>query len=403
MKKVSYIIKSILSLIIVLLFSISYVYIYHINKDNKYLNDFKYKKTVYYENQKINKKIAELVKRDVLVSNNVLGKKYVNLLAYENGVYTSYIYGYYNGKLINIDKIFKSEEAYQLFINKTKEMCYLKYPVFACDDLMTNGNMSYEILDNKINVYFNKSELLKDVNEDYFVEVNYHELIVDDADILNYVFSLDTNYTNPNTYKINPNKPTIAFTFDDGPGPYTKEIVDNLVSYHYKATFFVVGNRLGKYGDVLKYQYKKGMEIGNHSYDHSSLPKLKNGKLESNINATNEAINNLIGEKPFLIRPPYGAINDYVKESLPNAFILWNVDTNDWLYRDADYVKNYILTHASDGDVILMHDIHQTSKEGVINVLKDLYLRGFQVTTVSELASIKGKTLEQHSAYRGFK
>ena len=145
------------------------------------------------------------------------------------------------------------------------------------------------------------------------------------------------------------------------------------------------------------------MEIGNHSYDHSNLAKLKNGKLETNINQTSEIIESLIGKKTFLIRPPYGAINDYVKESLPNAFILWDVDTNDWLYRDKNYVHDYLLNHCKDGDIVLMHDIHATTKEAVLAVLDELYLNNYQVVSVSELASIKGITLEQHHAYRSFK
>ena len=403
MKRVIHFIKFASFCLLLLIIILCYIYIFHINQDNKYINDFKYHKTVYYENEKINKKISELVKNNTLISNNVLDKKYVNLLAYEEGSYRSYIYQYYTGNKVGIDKIFKNDEGYQLFINKVKAMCELKYPQFVCQELMDNGEKSYEILDNKINVYFNKTEMLKNVSDNYMIELNYNELIIDDKNILNYSFNLDTNYENPNVFKINPNKKLIAFSFDDGPGPYTKQIVDALVANHYKATFFVVGNRLYKYGDVLKYQNEKGMEIGNHSYDHSNLAKLKNGKLEANINQTNDLIASLIGKKPFLIRPPYGAINDYVKESLPNAFILWDVDTNDWLYRDKNYVHDYLLNHCKDGDIVLMHDIHVTTKDAVLAVLNELYLNDYQVVSVSELASIKGIDLAKHHAYRSFK
>ncbi len=403
MKKVLHITRFIITFILLFVIMTCYVFIFHINKNNKYVNDFKYHKTVYYENNKINNKISELVKKEALISNNVLDKKYVNLFANEDGVYKSYIYQYYTGNKVEIDKIFKNEEGYQLFVNKTKEMCELKYPVFVCQELMDNAEKSYEILSNKIMVYFNKTELLKNVKDNYMVEVNYAELIIDNNNILNYSFSLDSNYNNPNTFRINPDRKLIAFSFDDGPGPYTKQIVDALTAHHYTATFFVVGNRLFKYGDVLKYEDDKGMEIGNHSYDHSNLAKLKNGKLEANINQTSAKIEELIGNSPYLIRPPYGAINDYVKESLPNAFILWNVDTNDWLYRDKKYIHDYLLSHCNDGDIVLMHDIHATTKEAVLSVLDELYLNNFQVVSVTELATLKGVTLEDHHAYRSFK
>ena len=403
MKKTIYLIKSVVSILILLVFVVCYLLIYHINRGNKYINDFKHQKTVYYENKKIDKKIVELVKKDALVSNNIIDKKYVSLLAKEDGKYTSYIYQYYSGNKVGIDKLFKNEEGYQLFVSKVQEMCNSKYPKFVCTDLMDNGEKSYEIFDNKINVYFNKTEMLKDMNEEYMVEVNYVELIIDNHNILNYAFNLDANYTNPNVYKLDPNKPTIAFSFDDGPAANTKVIVDNLSDYHYTATFFVVGNRLPNYGKYMLYAYEHGMEIGNHSYDHSNLAKLKNGKLEENINKSNNAIKEIIGKDTFIIRPPYGAINDYVKESLPNAFALWSVDTNDWLHRDSEYVKNYVLNNANDGDIVLMHDIHATTKEAVVNMLKDLYLKGYQVTSISELASLKGRVLEEHHAYRSFK
>lgn len=403
MKKIIHVIRFTLMLVLLFIITICYVFIFQINKSNKFINDFKYHKVQFYENNKINNKIVELVKKDALVSNNVIDKKYVSLLAKEDGNYQSYIYQYYTGNKVEIDELFKNDDGYQLFVSKTKAMCEAKYPVFVCQELMDNAEKSYEILPNKINVYFNKTEMLKNVKDNYMVEVNYVELIVDDHNILNYAFSLDSNYSNPNTFRINPDRKLIAFTFDDGPGPYTKQIVDALVAHHYKATFFVVGNRLYKYGDVLKYEDENGMEIGNHSYDHSNLAKLKNGKLETNINQTASLVEELVGYKPALIRPPYGAINDYIKESLSNSFILWNVDTNDWLYRDKNYIHDYILSHANDGDIVLMHDIHATTKEAVLSVLDELYLNNFQVVSVTELATLKGIMLEDHHAYRSFK
>lgn len=405
MKKVIYLIKTIISLFILLVLVFAYLLIYHVNRGNKYINDFRHQKTVYYENKKIDKTIVELVKNNSLITNNIIDKKYVSLLAKNpnDGKYTSYLYQYYSGKKVDIDKLFKSDKGYQLFVNKTREMCDLKYPKFVCDDLMDNSNKSYEVFDNKINVYFDKTDLLKDMPNDYMVEVNYVELIVDNQNVLNFTFNLDANYENPNIYKLDPNKPTIAFSFDDGPAANTQEIVDHLNAYHYKATFFVVGNRLANYGKYMKYAYDHGMEIGNHSYDHSNLAKLKNGKLAENIGKSNSAIKEIIGVDAYIIRPPYGAINDYVKESLPNAFALWSVDTNDWLHRNSEYVKEYVLANAQDGDIVLMHDIHATTKDAVISMLQDLYLKGYQVTSISELAALKGRTLEEHHAYRSFK
>lgn len=381
-----------------------FIVVHEYNKNSVYLNDFKYQKTRYYENKIINKKIDELVKNNTLVSNNVFNKRYVCLLENNNGNYASYIYGYYNGKLLEIKDLFKNEDGYELFKSKVEEMLALKYPKFVKEELINNSTPAYDILENKIIIHYNKTELLKEINEDLYVEINYVELIIDNNNILNYSFQLDSNYENPNTYKLDPNKKTIAFTFDDGPaGEKTMRIMNALLDNKANATFFILGNKVNNYKETVEFMNKNGFEIGSHTYEHTSLPKLKNGKLEESISKTENNIKAITGKDVLLIRPPYGAINDYVKESLNHPFILWDVDTNDWLYKDKDHNINHIIENAKDGDIVLMHDIHEPTVETVEEVLPMLYLKGYQVVSVSELAELKGYKLENHHAYRSFK
>ena len=116
---------------------------------------------------------------------------------------------------------------------------------------------------------------------------------------------------------IDKDRPMIALTFDDGPHPIvTPRILDLLKQYQARATFFVLGNRVDSYADVLQREYTEGHEIGNHSYNHPSLSKLRPEEIAYQVQETDERIAHLIPTSPVLLRPPYGSVNDTVKASI---------------------------------------------------------------------------------------
>lgn len=193
----------------------------------------------------------------------------------------------------------------------------------------------------------------------------------------------------------------IAFTFDDGPGIYTDKLLDALEKYHSQATFFVVGNRVNTYKTQLKREYELGMEIGSHTYSHKTLTSLSKSEIASEISKTNKAIKNIIGVKPTLLRPPYGSYNNTVAKKAGVPMIYWSVDTLDWKYRKVKYVRDTILKTAKDSEIVLLHDIHETSVDGFIKALPKLREQGFELVTVSELYSIKGKKLKNGVMYFG--
>ena len=96
-------------------------------------------------------------------------------------------------------------------------------------------------------------------------------------------------------------------------------------------------------------------------------------------------------------------INEKIKESLNTIFINWNLDTEDWLHRNKEHIVNYVMENVSDGAIILMHDLYDTTVEAVEELLPKLYAEGYQVMSISELAEIKDKKLEMHSVYRSIK
>lgn len=196
------------------------------------------------------------------------------------------------------------------------------------------------------------------------------------------------------------NKKYIAITFDDGPGEYTKELIDILARYNAKSTFFFLGANLERYSDVIKYADYNNMEIGYHSYNHKRFRNKNIELIKEEFNKSNNVLQSIVGKNFKLIRPPYGVITKSIAHSIDATFILWNIDTLDWKYKDSEYLKDYVLKNVSNGSIILFHDIHKTSVEAVEKLLPILYEDNYEVVTISSLASINNITLEMHEVYR---
>ena len=180
----------------------------------------------------------------------------------------------------------------------------------------------------------------------------------------------------------------IALTFDDGPGPYTAQLLDILDQHGAKATFFLIGSKVSAQADVLRRMHSRGHQLGNHSWSHPELPKLPVGQIAGEIDRTNDAIKQATGVTPTVMRPPYGAVNSAVLEQLRlrgMSSILWSVDTRDWADRNSDIVCSRAVAGAHPGAIILMHDIHQTSVGAVPCILSALKQQGYSFVTVQGL------------------
>lgn len=202
---------------------------------------------------------------------------------------------------------------------------------------------------------------------------------------------------------IDPNRPMVALTFDDGPSKKnTPILIDALEQYGQVATFYMLGNRIPGNEAIVQEMINNGNEAASHSYNHPKLNKLNSTDLNYQLNQTSHLINELSGGlyqvKTF--RPPYGASNETVKAASPYPFILWNIDTEDWKTRNADSTVSNIMNQVEDGDIILMHDIHAETIDAAIRVIPQLVEAGFQLVTVSELMEAKGVTMEPGKAYR---
>lgn len=203
--------------------------------------------------------------------------------------------------------------------------------------------------------------------------------------------------------EIDPKKPMVALTFDDGPGKRTEELLNVLDENGSRATFFMLGKNVSRYEEVVKKMQDLGNELGNHSWDHENLAQLSDEDIKWEINHTNEVIKNAAGNNPSLMRPPYGSINATVRENVGLPLIMWSIDTEDWKTRDAQKTIEVVMNNVKDGDIILIHDIHDPSVDAAIQLIPQLVDKGYQLVTVSEMAQIKGVKTVSGEKYFSFR
>ena len=213
---------------------------------------------------------------------------------------------------------------------------------------------------------------------------------------------LPENDVNTSSTEIDPTKPMIALTFDDGPSKHTERLLDIFAQYGGKGTFFVVGNVIEKREETLNRMVAEGHEIGGHSWDHRQLTKLSSADMTDEIMNTRAKIYSLSGIDTTIMRPPYGSYNDETKRiCAENGIVIinWSLDTLDWKYRDADKVYDAIMSEVKDGDIILCHDLHGTTVDAMERVIPDLIAQGYQLVTVSELLSYSDKEVSAGSVH----
>lgn len=203
---------------------------------------------------------------------------------------------------------------------------------------------------------------------------------------------------------VDPDKPMVALTFDDGPHPeYTRQILEALKRYNGAATFYLLGNRASAYSDVVTEIISSGSEVGNHSWSHDNYTNSSASEIRNDKNKVQNKIKEITGNAPATIRVPYGAVNQTVTSSVEMPVILWSVDTNDWKYKDKNRIVDTATTNIKDGDIILMHDIWKDTGLAVPEIAEKLSKQGFQLVTVSEMAKARGISMENGKKYFSFK
>lgn len=212
----------------------------------------------------------------------------------------------------------------------------------------------------------------------------------------------DYFFNDDGSYNPEKQRPMIALTFDDGPGPYTDRLLDCLEENGAKATFFMQGKNAEQYPDVIKRMQELGCELGNHSYDHPNMTAIPVDQVVDQFQRTNDIIENACGEPASVVRFPYGSFDAERLSAVNMPSFLWSLDTEDWKKLDAQADYDSVIGHVSDGEIVLMHDIHEPSVEAALKIIPELIKEGYKLVTLEEMAEAKGFSLENGRSYTDF-
>lgn len=181
----------------------------------------------------------------------------------------------------------------------------------------------------------------------------------------------------------------VAFTFDDGPGPFTDRLLELLADAGAQATFFLIGNKVAADPAVAQRIAQAGMEIGNHTWEHPNMTTIPAQYVPEQLSKAQDAIAAATGVTPKLWRPPGGLTDptvDAVAASDGLAGILWDVIPFDWI-NDADTAatRSMLMTQVKPGSVVLFHDTYSSTVDLVEQFLPVLKANGYHLVTVSQL------------------
>ena len=194
----------------------------------------------------------------------------------------------------------------------------------------------------------------------------------------------------------------VALTFDDGPsGRFTRRLLDGLQERDVKATFLLCGYRIEDYPSEAERIAAEGHEIGIHGYSHDSMSDMTQTHVVSEIRKTAA----LLPGAALFLRPPGGKYNEATISAAKNAglaILSWSLDPKDWDCDDASTIVERVVNKVKDGDVILMHDMSDSSVTAALRIIDKLQGRGFRFVTVSDLAKIKGTELKPGQVYTRF-
>lgn len=196
-------------------------------------------------------------------------------------------------------------------------------------------------------------------------------------------------------------KPLIALTFDDGPMPaVTPALLDGLAERGVKATFFLIGSQIVGNEELVCRMEEEGHQIGIHTYDHVGLTGLNWADFDAQVGKTGKMLEHILGHGDFLLRPPYGLLDEGVRAMAQCPIILWSVDPEDWRDKDTSRVTQHIISNAQDGAIVLLHDIYRQSAAAALQVVDALLEQGYLFVTVEQLFELRGIELQAGEVYR---
>ena len=196
----------------------------------------------------------------------------------------------------------------------------------------------------------------------------------------------------------------VALTFDDGPsGVFTERLLDGLYDRGVHGTFLLCGYRVEQYPDLTRRIFEEGHEIGIHGYSHRTMKTMSRRDIAREIMDTQALLPQ--GCCPRFLRPPGGCLSDPVVQvakarGLP--ILGWSVDPRDWATDDAAAIETSVLERIRDGDIVLLHDMSDSSVDAALAIVDQLLEEDVEFVTVSELVRIRGAKLSPGRVYKAF-
>ena len=193
---------------------------------------------------------------------------------------------------------------------------------------------------------------------------------------------------------------TVALTFDDGPrNPKSAQVLDSLMKYGIRATFFCIGNQVKKYYYIVQREQDNGHAVASHNWTHDNVNSLSGTTLQAMPEKVNKVMIETIGIPVRYDRAPGGLYPKMQKARVQWAFIQWSLDTYDWRGRSPSAVLSSVKKKIQDGDIILCHDIKENAPENTRRIVSYLEEQGYIFLTVDELFAKDGVELETGEVY----
>jgi len=203
--------------------------------------------------------------------------------------------------------------------------------------------------------------------------------------------------------EIEPEMPVVALTFDDGPrAATTGRLLDELALREVPATFFLLGHRLQGNEELVRRMAREGHQIGVHTFDHIPVTGLSRQDFGLQVGGVRAQLRDILGDGEFWLRPPYGQADGNTRAWADSPIVLWSVDPEDWKDHDVSRIVSAVTDQVKDGDIILLHDIYDSSVDAALAIADNLTARGFTFVTVEQLATLRGASPQVGVKYHKF-
>ena len=306
------------------------------------------------------------------------------------------VYNMETGEPVGLNDLFEPDSgAWDVIAEAVRETLTAYFPTQTPDAAALDALCSREGVENAcfmlgpvcLTLYYEARALYPDRPTLMRVSISYSQL----TDMMT---EYGREITDNSMYKM------VAVTFDDGPS-YTStiKIINELRHAGAQATFFLVGDRIEEYKDVVMRENDENHSLQSHHYKHVDADKSTVERVQSYTKKFYDTLTEAVGSAPIMLRAPYGNFSMFRKAKVNLPFIEWDVDTKDWTGRSKAAVLNTVKELTKDGSIILMHDIKEKTPESAKAVLEWLYDNGYMCVTVEDLFYYNNRPMEPNKVY----